>query len=709
MEASFTPNPNTDPKLLEKYGRNLTELAQKGKLDPIIGREEEIRRVIRILSRRTKNNPVLIGEPGVGKTAIAEGLAYRIVKGDVPETLKQKQVFELDMAALIAGAKYQGEFEERLKAVLDRVRKSEGRIILFIDEIHMLIGTGRTTGAMDAANILKPAMGRGDIRLIGATTNKEYKLWIEKDLALERRMQKVYVSEPTVPDTINILRGIKQKYETFHGVRIHDNALTSAAELSSRYIQDRFLPDKAIDLIDEACSLIKTQIESMPDELDELLTKVKKLKIEQMALKSEKSAKAKERLFEVENELKDLEPKANKLEKEWNAEKKLVDDLKHAQHKVDKLEEEFEKASIEGNFDKAGKIKYDELPKAKDELENAIKLSKSSRLIKEEVTEETIANIVSRWTGVPTESLVKTEKEKLGHIEAELKKYVKGQDQAVHLVAEAIKKARVGIQDPSKPIASFVFMGPTGVGKTELAKAIARIMFNSEKEIIRFDMSEYSEQHSVAKLIGAPAGYVGYEEGGQLTDAVRRKPYSILLFDEIEKAHKDIFNIFLQILDDGRLTDSQGRVVDFKNTLIIMTSNIGSEALLTGKKDVNKIAEELHKFFRPEFINRIDETVVFKPLEQGTIAEIAAKELKNLSARLKTKNYIVNFSNEVVTKVAKEGFDVLFGARPIKRYISRNIETLIADSIISDKLKHDSPVTVSLKEDKFVLGKVQVN
>ncbi len=709
MNMNFTPNPNNDPDLLKKYGRNLTELASKGKLDPVIGRDDEIRRLLRVLTRRTKNNPILVGEPGVGKTAIVEGLALRIIKNEVSDTLKNKEVFELDMASLIAGAKFQGEFEERLKAIIDKIKKSDGKIILFIDEIHVLVGAGRTQGALDAANIFKPIMARGEIKIIGATTTKEYKEYIEKDAALERRMQKIFIIEPTVQDTINILRGIKDRYETFHGVRIHDNALTSSAELSDRYISDLFLPDKAIDLVDEACSLIRTQIESMPEELEDLNKKMNQLKIEQSALKKEKDKKSKDRLKEVDELLNSLKPKVLKLQTKWEKEKTIINRFKLAQKNLNEKIENLEKAKRDGDFQKAGKIQYDEIPSAKIKFEKAKKDSSNIELLQEEVTEETIASIISKVTRIPVETLVKNEKEKLLNLEKNLRIYVKGQDHAIKLVSNAIKKSRIGINDPNKPIGSFIFLGPTGVGKTEVAKSLARTLFNSEKELIRFDMSEYSEKHSVSKLIGSPPGYIGYEEGGRLTEAVRKIPYSILLLDEIEKANSDVFNLFLQILDDGHITDSQGRVVNFKNTIIIMTSNVGSELIL--KKDIasQKVIEELGKFFRPEFLNRVDEIITFNTLSSNDISLIVEKELKELSIRMKKKDYLVTFDNNVISKIASEGIDPLFGARPLKRYISRNIENLLVKNIIEEKIQHETKYYITLEKNEFVIRKQVLN
>ncbi len=703
MNASFTPNPSTDPKLLEKYGRNLTDLALKGKLDPIVGKEQEIRRIIRVLSRRTKNNPILIGDPGVGKTAVVEGLAFRIIKGEVPENLLDLEIYELDMGSLIAGAKYQGEFEERLKAVVDRIKQSEGKIILFIDEIHTLVGAGKNQGSLDAANILKPTLARGDFRLIGATTPKEYKENIEKDPALERRMQKISLEESTVEETTNILRGIKERYENYHGVRIDDEALISAAQLSDRYIQDRFLPDKAIDLVDEACSLIRTQINSKPEELEDLLKEIQNLKIEQSAISKQKSETAKERLILIDARLKEIEPKAKEFNDKWEAEKALLIDFKNKQKALQDLNSNLEKSQIEGNYEEAGKIQYELLPEAEKALEEAKQKIDSIDLIKEVVTNETIADIISRWTGVPSDSLVEDDKDRLKNLEKELKKYVKGQDEAVSLVSNAVRKSRVGINDPNKPIASFVFMGPTGVGKTELAKALAKVMFNSEKELIRFDMTEYGEKQSVSKLIGSPPGYVGYEEGGRLTEAVRRKPYSVLLFDEVEKANPEVFNIFLQILDDGRLTDSQGRTVNFKNTIIIMTSNLGSEKIMEGNTDAQELFKELYKFFKPEFLNRVDDTVTFNKLSVQDVSLITTKEMERLINRLKEQEYYFKFDDQVVLKITTEGSDEQFGARPIKRYISRNIENLIVDKVLDNEITKGTHYNITVEDDKFVI------
>ncbi|NQX83395.1 MAG: AAA family ATPase [Mycoplasmataceae bacterium] len=709
MNMNFTPNPSTDPKLLEKYGRNLTDLALKGKLDPVIGQDQEIRRIIRVLSRRTKNNPILIGEPGVGKTAIVEGLAFRIVKGEVSDNIKDKEIYELDMGSLIAGAKFQGEFEERLKAVVDKIKESNGKIILFIDEIHTLVGAGRNQGALDAANILKPTLARGEFRLIGATTPKEYKEYIEKDAALERRMQKIFLSEPSVEDTINILRGIKERYENFHGVRIDDESLVTASQMSDRYVQDRFLPDKAIDLIDEACALIRTQIDSKPEELEDLVKKIQILKIEEAAISKQKTTQSKERLSEIKKNLAELEPLAKKINDKWESEKQIVTNFKEKQAKIQEYKTKFERAQLEGNFDEAGKIQYELIPKFEKEFEAAKKKVKTVDMIKEVVTKETIADIISRWTGIPSDSLVDDDIDKLKNLEEEIKKHVKGQDKAVQVVTNAIRKSRVGINDPSKPIGSFVFMGPTGVGKTELAKALAKVMFNSEKDLLRFDMTEYGEKQSVSKLIGSPPGYVGYEEGGRLTEAVRRKPYSVILFDEVEKAHPEVFNVFLQILDDGILTDSQGRTVNFKNTIIIMTSNLGSDKIMAGNTDSQELFKELYKFFKPEFLNRVDETVTFNKLSKNDVALITKKELETLQERLKEQEYYFKFGKEVITKISKEGADDEFGARPIKRYISKNIENLIVDKILENEISKDNKYEITIENNSFLIKEEEID
>lgn len=703
MDVNFMQNPKNDPKLLNKYGRNLTDLALKGKLDPIIGKEQEIRRIIRVLSRRTKNNPILIGEPGVGKTAIVEGLAFRIVKGEVPDNIKDMEIYELDMGSLIAGAKFQGEFEERLKAVIDKIKESEGKIILFIDEIHTVVGAGRNQGALDAANILKPTLARGQFRLIGATTPKEYKRYIEKDAALERRMQKISLEEPSIEDTINILRGIKDRYENYHGVRIDDESLVAAAFLSDRYIQDRFLPDKAIDLIDESCSLIRTQIDSKPEQLEDLLKEIQTSKIEQAAISKQKNSHSKQRLLEIKTKLNKIEPLAKELNDEWENGKKILNEFKNMQIQIQELKNKFERAQYEANYELAGKIRYEELPNIEKKFNEAKTKIKSIKMIKEVVTKEVVSDIVSRWTGIPTESLVQDDIDKLQNLEKELRKHVKGQNEAVKVVSNAIRKSRVGISDPSKPIGSFVFMGPTGVGKTELAKALARVIFNSERELIRFDMSEYSTKESVSKLIGSPPGYVGYEEGGRLTEAVRNKPYSVLLFDEVEKANPEVFNVFLQILDDGRLTDSQGRTVNFINTIIIMTSNLASDKIIEGENNFQNLFKELYKFFKPEFLNRVDETIIFNSLTKNNIALITKKELNILIKRLKKQEYYFSFGDEIILKISKEGFDSEFGARPIKRYISKNIENLIVDNILDNKIFKEKKYKIIISAEKFAI------
>lgn len=711
MQMGFVPNVEIDQQILEKYGRNLTELAKNGKLDPVIGKESEIRILSRVLSRRLKNNPVLVGEPGTGKTVITEGLAIQIIKGEVPESLKNKEIYELDMGSLIAGTKFQGEFEERIKAVMNFVAKANGKIILFIDEIHTLIGAGRTQGALDAANIIKPMMARGEVSVIGATTPQEYKRYIEDDPAFERRMQKIIINEPSVTDTINILRGLKEKYENYHGVKITDSALIAAAELSSRYIQDRFLPDKAIDLMDEACSLIKTQIDSKPEELDDLDKKIKTLKVEKSALGKEKSLIVKERLIEIDQELALIEPKFNLLNKDWIKAKDLIESFKKYQQQIEKLNHEFSRAEDEGNLDLAGKIKYDLLPKAKAQLSKINTKTKTSNLINQLVNAETISLIVSKITGIPLKALVESERDKLVNLETSFKKYIKGQDHAINIISNVIRKSRVGINDPNKPIGSFIFMGPTGVGKTEVAKKLSKILFNSEDKLIRFDMSEYSEGHSISKLIGSPPGYVGFEEGGKLTELVRKNPYSVLLFDEIEKAHPEIFNIFLQILDDGMLTDSQGRKINFKNTIIIMTTNISAEEIPDSRPTQSQVIEYLETHFRLEFINRLDEIVVFNKLTLNDVAKITKNELNYLSKRMKLKNFDIRFDDLIIQKIVREGFNPIFGARPLKRYISKNIENVIVDQIISHKIKENIPYEIVLIEDlnQFLLRRVVLN
>ncbi len=686
------PEPEAKYKALEKYTRNLTDLALRGKLDPVIGRDEEIRRVIQVLSRRTKNNPVLIGEPGVGKTAIVEGIALRIANKDVPEGLKNKKIVSLDMGALIAGAKFRGEFEERLKAVVKEVENSEGGIILFIDEIHTLVGAGQAEGSMDAANMLKPALARGSLRCIGATTLNEYQKYIEKDAALERRFQKVFISEPTVEDTIAILRGLKEKYEIHHGVRIKDGALVSAAVLSDRYITDRFLPDKAIDLVDEASANLRMQIDSKPIEIDEIERKILQLKMEELAVSKDGEKEAQKKLKEIREEIKRLEDEIKLKKTKWEREKELVVKIKEIKAEIENLKFEEEKYKREGDLTRASEIKYGKIPGLEKEITNLSEklkeIQKDGSLIKEEVEDEDIAKIVSKWTGIPVSKMLESEKQKLLKLEDELKKRVVGQDMAVLAVSNAIRRSKAGISDPKKPIGSFLFLGPTGVGKTELARTLAWFLFNDEKALLRFDMSEYMEKHSVARLIGAPPGYVGYEEGGQLTEKVRRRPYSVLLFDEIEKAHPDVFNIFLQILDDGRLTDGKGRVVDFKNTIIIMTSNVASDYIMK-IKDVSKITQEeitniLLKHFRPEFINRIDEIITFKNLTKEDIFKIIDIQLGNIKEILKQRGIDIEIDDEVREFLFKQGYNPEFGARPLKRAISRNVTDKLAVEIIKN-------------------------
>ncbi len=711
-------NPEDTYEVLEKYGRDLVREASKGKLDPVIGRDHEIRRVIRILSRKTKNNPVLIGEPGVGKTAIVEGLAQRIFKGDVPESLKDKTIFALDMGALIAGAKYRGEFEERLKAVLKEIEDSNGRIILFIDEIHNIVGAGRTEGSMDAGNLLKPMLARGELHCIGATTYDEYRKYIEKDPALERRFQPVYVNEPSVEDTISILRGLKERFEVHHGVRIADSAIVAAATLSHRYISDRFLPDKAIDLIDEAAAMIRTEIDSMPSELDEILRKIMQLEIEKEALKKEKDKASKERLENIKKELAELKEKADVLKAKWQEEKEEIQRVRKLREEIEKTKHEIEIAERNYDLNRAAELKYgklQELENRLNEIQEELSQKEGKKLLREEVTEEEIAEIVSKWTGIPVSRLMEGEKEKLLKLGEILHRRVVGQDEAVEAVVDSVIRARAGLKDPRRPIGSFIFLGPTGVGKTELAKSLAEALFDTEDNLIRIDMSEYMEKHSVSKLIGAPPGYVGFEEGGQLTEAVRRKPYSVILFDEIEKAHPEVFNTLLQLLDDGRLTDSKGRTVDFRNCVIIMTSNLGSTYLIEGidengeiKKYVrDKVFSELRRSFKPEFLNRVDEIVLFKPLTLDDMVKIAELRLKEVADRLKEKFITLEVTEDAKRFIAKAGYDPVYGARPLKRYIQKHIEVKVAKMIISGEIMENQKILLRVdgNELKFEVEK----
>ena len=691
--------------VLEKYGRDITKSAKDGKIDPVIGRDDEIRSITRVLSRKTKNNPILIGEPGVGKTAIIEGLAMRIVKGDVPNSLKDKTIWELDMGALIAGAKYRGEFEERLKAVLKEVKDSDGNIIMFIDEIHMIVGAGALEGAMDAGNMLKPMLARGEIHCIGATTLNEYRKYIEKDGALERRFQKIMVSEPTVLDTITILRGLKQRLEVYHGVNIKDKALVAAATLSDRYITSRFLPDKAIDLIDEACATIKVQMESVPTEIDTLTREIMQKEIEKQALKKEKDDISKNRIIELDKEISSLKEKETDLRNRWNDEKEINTKISKKKEEIEKAHYELEVAENNYDLENAAKLRHGTIPRLEKELEELNKQNKSD-ILSDTVDEDDIARIISKWTNIPISKLVGSERDKLLHLEENMKKRVMGQDDAIKLVSDAIIRARAGIKDPNRPIGSFIFLGPTGVGKTEVARTLAYELFDDEKHMIRIDMSEYMEPHSVARLIGSPPGYVGYDDGGQLTEAVRRNPYSIVLFDEIEKAHRDVFNILLQILDDGRITDSQGRTVDFKNTIIIMTSNLGSEHILENKENANELVlNELKHTFKPEFINRIDEIIVFKSLSKEVVYDILNKIIKDVESRLKDKNIKINVTDNAKDYIINNSYDERYGARPIKRYVSRNIETLIANNIISNNINYGDEITIDVNNNQFIIKK----
>ena len=704
-------NPESTYDVLKKYGQDLVELAREQKLDPVIGRDDEIRNVIRILSRKTKNNPCLIGEPGVGKTAIAEGLALRIVRGDVPEGLEDCTIFSLDMGALVAGAKYRGEFEERLKAVLQEIKKSEGKIILFIDEIHTIVGAGKTDGAMDAGNLLKPMLARGELHCIGATTLNEYRQYIEKDQALERRFQPVMVDEPSVEDTISILRGLKERYEVYHGVKISDSSLIAATTLSNRYITDRFLPDKAIDLVDEACSLIKTEMKSMPTELDEVSRKIMQLEIEETAISKEKDETSKQRLADIQKEKSELKEKFNSMKAKWENEKQAIEKVQKLREEIEKTNAQIEQAQRNYDLNKMAELKYGKLPELQKQLEEeeSKENSKENVLLRNKVTEDEIAKIVSKWTGIPVTKLMEGEREKILHLKEILHKRVIGQDEAVEDVAEAIMRSRAGISDPRRPIGSFLFLGPTGVGKTELAKSLAESLFDDERNLIRIDMSEYMEKYSVSRLIGAPPGYVGYEEGGQLTEAVRRKPYSVVLFDEIEKAHPDVFNILLQVLDDGIITDSQGRTIDFKNTIIILTSNLGSEYILEGINDKGEISEEakekvnmlLKKSFRPEFLNRLDEIVFYKPLKKNEIAKILDLQIVDLEKRLEDKHIKLELTQGAKDYLIDNGYDEIYGARPLKRFVKKKLETLIAEKILTEEIKPFDKVTVDAIDGKL--------
>ena len=697
----FNNNPEENENVLEKYGRNINEEVKKRKIDPVIGRDEEIRSITKVLSRKTKNNPVLIGEPGVGKTAIVEGLAQRIVKGDVPSTLKDKTIWELNMASLIAGAKYRGEFEERLKKVLDEIKKSEGNIIMFIDEIHMIVGTGAIEGAMDTGNILKPMLARGEIHVIGATTLNEYRKYIEKDGALERRFQKIIVHEPTLEDTITILRGLKERFEIHHGVTIQDKALVAAATLSNRYITDRYLPDKALDLVDEACATIRVQMDSVPTNLDELTRKIMRLEIEREAIKKEKDELSLRRKDEIDKELYDLKLQEQDLRSAWEKEKRLNENIKNKKQEISKAKFDLEAAENRYDLETAARLRHGTIPRLEKELEE-LNSQEKSRILSDVVTSDDIANVISKWTNIPIAKLVSSEKEKLLHLEENLGKRVKGQKEALRLVSEAIIRSRSGIKDPNRPIGSFIFLGPTGVGKTEVAKALAYELFDDEKHMIRIDMSEYMEKYSVSRLVGAAPGYVGYEEGGQLTEAVRRNPYSIILFDEIEKAHPDVLNLLLQILDDGRLTDSNGRTVDFKNTIIIMTSNVGSEYILNNEPE--KVEQELHKYFKPEFINRVDEVIMFNKLTKEVLSSILDKLIKEIETRLKDLNLTITLTPAARNYFVENGYDEYYGARPLKRLVSRELETVLAKQLIENTVKPNAKLEVDYQNDKIIIN-----
>ena len=696
-------NEEKEEDVLKKYGRNINDDVLNNKIDPIIGRDDEVRSITRILSRKTKNNPVLIGEPGVGKTAIVEGLAERIVKGDVPSSLKGKIVWELNMASLIAGAKYRGEFEERLKKVLDEIKKSEGNIIMFIDEIHMIVGTGAIDGAMDTGNILKPMLARGEIHVIGATTLNEYRKYIEKDGALERRFQKIIVSEPSVEDTVTILRGLKSRFEIHHGVTIQDKALISAATLSNRYITDRYLPDKAIDLVDEACATIRVQMDSVPTELDELTRKIMRLEIEKEAIKKEKDELSKKRMENIDSELYQLKLEEKSLTDAWNKEKNINSDIKNKKKELDRCKFELEKAENAYDLEKAARLRHGTIPELEKELAE-LNRSSENKILSDVVTSEDIANVISKWTNIPITKLVSSEKEKVLNLEKNLAKRVKGQDEALKLVSEAILRSRSGIKDPNRPIGSFIFLGPTGVGKTEVAKSLAYELFDDEHHLVRIDMSEYMEKYSVSRLIGAAPGYIGYEEGGQLTEAVRRNPYSIVLFDEIEKAHPDVLNLLLQILDDGRITDSNGRTVDFKNTIIIMTSNVGSEYILNGEDE--KVEDELHKYFKPEFINRIDEVIVFKKLTKEVLSDILDKIILEIQIRLKELNLKISLTQNARNYFIDNGYDEFYGARPLKRLVSRELETVLAKNLIDNTIKENQSIIVDYVDNKITIKEV---